>query len=57
MNIPTSSADRILVKIWLSKIKKKYGDDWKLAVNKTIYQDGLEDIHPEVTKHLHRKKP
>lgn len=57
MRIPNSQTPTPEVKIWLSKIKKKYQDDWKLAVNKTIYEDKLEDIHPEVAKHLNRKKP
>lgn len=57
MYIPNSAVQRLAVKIWLSKTKKKYGDDWKSAVNRAIYEDQLEDIHPEVTKHLHRKKP
>lgn len=57
MNIPKSSMDKQAVKVWLSKIKKKYGDDWKCAVGKAIYYDKIENIHPEVTKHLNRKKP
>lgn len=59
MNIPCPDKDREIVKSWLSKIRKKYSDDWKLAVNKTIHEDGIapQDIHPEVIKQLKRKQP
>jgi len=59
MNIPTVFTPLPQVKLWLSKIKKKYQDDWKVAVWKTITQDGIscDSIHKEVLKHLNRKKP
>jgi len=59
VNIPGISVNNAAVKIWLSKMKKKYSDDWKVVVYKAIYEDGVQsnDIHPEVKKHLNRKKP
>jgi hypothetical protein len=59
MNIPRPTAQLEQVKFWLSKTKKKYMDNWKLAINKAIYEDQIphEDIHPEILRHLNRKKP
>lgn len=59
MNIPNIFVETAKVKIWLSMIKKKYGDNWKLAVWKSASEDGMQtqDIHPLVKKHLNRKKP
>jgi hypothetical protein len=59
MYIPTIMDETAAVRIWLSRTKKKYQDDWKKAVSRAIVEDCLdtEHIHPLVRKHLHRKKP
>lgn len=59
ISIPTATTDSTIVKNWLNKHKKRFGDDWKLVIWKLLDSDTdlATKVHPLVTKHLARKKP
>ena len=53
LTIPNVFADEKAVKIWLSRMKLRFGDDWKLVIYKTLYISGMDksSIHPLIKKH------